>query len=212
MNEMLSCEPMPYVQVWQPRKLPIQPCARSLERATDASMMQVSFELRIRSPRPGDAHALCAAINSVAAEKWVLASTQFSPDEIRSFLEQSLSRGLPYAIAVIEGEVVGWCDIVTGKLAHGFGHLGRLGMGVRREWRRRGIGRRLLSACLQQAREQGIEKIELEVYRDNEAALRLYESFGFAREGVRSRARKLEGRYQDIVLMALWLKPPAEGV
>ena len=31
------------------------------------------------------------------------------------------------------------------------------------------------------------------------------QSCGFAQEGVRARARKLGGRYQDIMLMALWV-------
>jgi hypothetical protein len=42
------------------------------------------------------------------------------------------------------------------------------------------------------------------LYADNEAAIRLYESLGFVREGLKARARKFEGRYQDTVLMALW--------
>ena len=81
----------------------------------------------------------------------------------------------------------------------------RLGMGVRFEWRRQGIGRRLLDACLSLARNAGIEKVELEVFSDNAAALRLYDSFGFRQEGIKVRGRKLEDRYQDVLLMALWL-------
>lgn len=60
-------------------------------------------------------------------------------------------------------------------------------------------------ACLALAREAGIEKAELEVYSDKVAAVRLYRSFGFSEEGLKVRGRKLEGRYQDILLMALWL-------
>jgi hypothetical protein len=55
------------------------------------------------------------------------------------------------------------------------------------------------------ARSAGIEKLELEVYSDNVAAVRLYESFGFRQEGLKVRGRKLEGRYQDVELMAVWL-------
>jgi RimJ/RimL family protein N-acetyltransferase len=51
-----------------------------------------------------------------------------------------------------------------------------------------------------------VEKVELEVYSDNEGAVRLYERFGFKHEGLKVRGRKLEGRYQDILLMALWLE------
>jgi hypothetical protein len=40
---------------------------------------------------------------------------------------------------------------------------------------------------------------------DNVAALALYHSFGFVQEGLKTRGRKLENRYQDVALMALWL-------
>jgi RimJ/RimL family protein N-acetyltransferase len=55
------------------------------------------------------------------------------------------------------------------------------------------------------ARNAGIEKVELEVFSDNVAAIRLYDSFGFSQEGLKVRGRKLEDRYQDVKLMALWL-------
>jgi hypothetical protein len=35
--------------------------------------------------------------------------------------------------------------------------------------------------------------------------MQLYQSFGFTEEGVRIRGRKLDGRYQDVKLMARWL-------
>jgi ribosomal protein S18 acetylase RimI-like enzyme len=104
----------------------------------------------------------------------------------------------------VEDEVVGFCDIIP-NTAKGFTHVGRLGMGVRSEWRRQGIGRRLLGACSCLARNAGIEKVELEVFSDNVAATRLYDSFGFSQEGRKVRGRKLEDRYQDLTLMALWL-------
>jgi putative acetyltransferase len=63
----------------------------------------------------------------------------------------------------------------------------------------------MLDACLSLARNSSIEKVELEVFSDNLGAVRLYESFGFSLEGMKVRGRKLEGRYQDVKLMALWL-------
>jgi ribosomal protein S18 acetylase RimI-like enzyme len=110
----------------------------------------------------------------------------------------------PQVMAVVEDGVVGSCDILS-NAATGFTHVGRLGMGVRSEWRRQGIGRRMLDACLSLARNAGIEKVELEVFSDNVAALRLYDSFGFSEEGLKARGRKFEHRYQDVKLMALWL-------
>jgi ribosomal protein S18 acetylase RimI-like enzyme len=145
------------------------------------------------------------AVKAVAAEKWYLATVDgFSVEQTHAFVRHIVEGSLPQVTAVVEEEVVGFCDILP-NTATGFTHVGRLGMGVRSEWRRLGIGRRMLEACLSRARNAGIEKVELEVFSDNVGAVRLYESFGFSQEGVKVRGRKLEGRYQDVKLMALWL-------
>ena len=51
---------------------------------------------------------------------------------------------------------------------------------VEGEYRRRGIGRLLLEAVEQRARDLGCCKLTLEVQENNHAALGLYGSFGFA--------------------------------
>jgi ribosomal protein S18 acetylase RimI-like enzyme len=166
--------------------------------------MHQKTQIHIRPARQTDAESLNTGIKNVAAEKWFLATVDgFSLEQTRDFLQRAIEKALPVLVAVDGDEVVGWCDITPSTMS-GFTHVGRLGMGVRREWRGQGLGRGLLQDCLSYARRAGIEKVELEVYADNEAAVRLYESFGFVREGLKARARKFEGRYQDMVLMALW--------
>ena len=162
-------------------------------------------QVQIRLARESDAASACHAVNSVAAEKWYLATVDgFSLEQTRAYLKRVVDESLPQVLAVVEEEVVGFCDILP-NTTKGFVHVGRLGMGVRLEWRRQGIGRRMLGGCLSLARNAGIEKVELEVFSDNIAAVRLYDSFGFRQEGLKVRGRKLEGRYQDLVLMAVWL-------
>jgi ribosomal protein S18 acetylase RimI-like enzyme len=162
-------------------------------------------QVQIRPPRETDAASARDAVNAVAAEKWYLATVDgFSLEQTRTFLKRVVDGALPQVLAVAADEVVGFCDILP-NTAKGFTHVGRLGMGVRVEWRRQGIGRRMLEACLSLARKAGIEKVELEVFSDNVAAIRLYDSFGFRQEGRKVRSRKLEDRYQDIILMALWI-------
>lgn len=165
----------------------------------------IAANIEIRSARESDAELIRAAVKAVAAEKWYLATVDgWSVEDTRLFLQHIVEADLPQATAFAEGKVVGFCDILP-HTAVGFTHVGRLGMGVRFEWRRQGVGRRLLEACLSHAKRAGIEKVELEVFRDNIGAVKLYESFGFGREGVRVRGRKFESRYQDVVLMALWI-------
>jgi len=81
-------------------------------------------------------------------------------------------------------------------------------MGVLAGHRGRGIGRLLLQSTVERARESGLEKIELEVFASNTPAIGLYRSFGFRDEGRRSRARLVDGAYDDVLQMAYDLAPP----
>lgn len=72
---------------------------------------------------------------------------------------------------------------------------------VREARRRRGIGEMLLIAALEVAMESGQESLTLEVRRSNEAALALYDKYGFVRIGVRS--RYYSDNHEDAILMGL---------
>ncbi len=86
------------------------------------------------------------------------------------------------------------------------GHKGRLvGMYVRPESRKAGVGRQLVETIIEVAR-QSVELIQLSVVRDNEAARRLYEQLGFVEWGVEKKALKQDGRYYDEIHMAKDLK------
>ena len=75
------------------------------------------------------------------------------------------------------------------------------GMYVRPNARRSGIGRRLVEAILDLARQR-VELIQLTVVRDNEQARHLYASLGFQEYGIERNALKQDGRYYDEVLLA----------
>ena len=106
-----------------------------------------------------------------------------------------------------EERVVGWCDVVRFPL-EGFRHGGRLGMGLLPEVRGRGLGRRLLDEGLAAAGAKGFERVELDVFASNARAHALYLKAGFVEEGRRRGGRKLDGRYDDNILMTRWLVPP----
>lgn len=86
-------------------------------------------------------------------------------------------------------------------------HKGSLwGMYVRPTARQNGTGRHLVQAVLDHAR-QHVELIQLSVVSDNQPALRLYASLGFAVYGLEKNALKQDGHYFDEVLMARALTP-----
>ena len=79
-------------------------------------------------------------------------------------------------------------------------HKGELwGMYVRPDARGTGIGRRLVEAVLDLARQR-VELIQLA--KDNEQARRLYASLGFLEYGLEKNALKQDGRCYDDVQMA----------
>lgn len=53
---------------------------------------------------------------------------------------------------------------------------------VREEARGAGLGRAIVEACFERARERGCKRIELDVNEDNEAAIALYRACGFELE------------------------------
>jgi len=91
-------------------------------------------------------------------------------------------------------------------------HKGILwGMYVRPAARKASVGRRLVEAICNLARQQ-VELIQLTVVRNNEQARSLYARLGFLEYGVEKNALKQDGRYYDEVLMAKdLLDNPSKG-
>ena len=151
-------------------------------------------------------------VDAVARERRWIGFLEGPPlAQTRAFVEMILRGAGVQFVALNEAdEVVGWCDVVRLD-QETFRHGWRLGMGLLPAFRGRGVGRRLAEAAIAAAREQGAERIELEVFASNTRALALYEKLGFVREGVKRRARKLDGEYDDDVLMALLTETDGAG-
>jgi len=166
----------------------------------------------IRRSTPDDVEGFWQCLDSVARERRFLSFVQAPPlEETRTFLEDARSRGMVQFVAVAGPRIVGWCD-VSPMLCEGFRHAGALGMGLLPGYRSRGLGSGLLAHTLQECREQGLARIELEVFSSNESAIHIYLRSGFVREGLKRSARILDGRVEDIVCMALLLASGGEGI
>jgi RimJ/RimL family protein N-acetyltransferase len=164
----------------------------------------------VRRAQPGDAGELVDLAEAVASEPegWLISDgTWRTPGEERRFL-RALRRYDDAAVFVAEISEQGPARIV-GRLSLGRDphpasrHVADLGLMVSVEHRRRGIGTALLREAVEWARTAGVRKLELHVFPHNEAAILLYESFGFRREGLRRGHYRRGAEYLDAVLMAL---------
>ena len=144
-------------------------------------------------------------LDVVARERLYLTVVQAPPlDTTRAVVLAAIAEHVAQYVAVINHEVVGWCDI-NPLNNEGFEHRGELGMGVHPHYRGLRIGQRLISHAIQKARENGLERIEVEVFASNVPAIKLYEKIGFIEEGVKKNARKIDGKYDDIIEMVLFV-------
>jgi len=159
----------------------------------------------IRRATPADAGALVELGKTVSSEPeaWLITDSGWrNVGEERRYL-RAVRRSLHAAVFVAENEegIVGRLSLARDShpASH---HVADLGLMVAAGHRRRGIGRSLLEQAVEWARASEIEKLELHVFPHNEPAIKLYEQFGFEREGVRRDHFRRGGRLVDAVLMA----------
>jgi RimJ/RimL family protein N-acetyltransferase len=161
--------------------------------------------IQIRPARPDDAPALVELGASVGREPeaWLLNTDGWrSVSEERRYL-RALRRHPDAAVFVADddGTIVGRLSVARDP--HGASHhVADLGLMVAAGHRRRGIGRALLEQAEAWARASDVLKLELHVFPWNEPAIRLYENFGFEREGLRKEHYRRGGQLVDAILMA----------
>jgi ribosomal protein S18 acetylase RimI-like enzyme len=162
-------------------------------------------DLPIRAVTLADAPAFRECVAAVMRERrWLAYTEPFPLAETLAFIEGNLAAGNPHVVAVDDERIVGWCDIRRETIPS-YAHDSMLGMGVVESHRGRRLGERLIRAALEAARAAGFERVSLSVYASNERAQALYRKVGFVDEGRRVRGRKLDGEYDDVVMMACFL-------
>lgn len=141
-------------------------------------------------------------LDGIARERRYLAFLEAPPPaQVRRFVLNNLRSGAPAFVAVDDGRVVGWCDVIR-KSQPTTSHGGVLGMGVAASHRGRGVGGRLIASTIETALARGVTRIELTVRTDNVAAVALYRRCGFETEGLLRRYLLVDGLYYDVLQMA----------
>lgn len=109
-----------------------------------------------------------------------------------------------YSLVVCAGdEVVGQLGLHTASNSPRRRHVGSIGIAVRDDWHGKGAGSALMQAAVDMAdRWLNLVRLELEVYTDNAPAIRLYEKFGFVKEGVHKQYAFRDGSFVDAFAMA----------
>jgi len=164
----------------------------------------------VRKAHPSDAAALVELARAVGAEPqgWLITDGGWRGiSEERRYL-RAVRRHSDAAVLVAEGPegLVGRLSIARDPHPASR-HVADVGLMVAQSHRRRGIGRALMQAAEEWAREAGVRKLELHVFPHNAAAIALYESLGYEREGLRRGHYRRPDGYLDAILMAKEVAP-----
>ena len=162
-------------------------------------------ELVVRPAQPADAAALVALAEAVGSEPegWLISDSRWrSVGGERRYL-RTVRRHPDAAVFVAEtpAGIVGRLSVARDPHPASR-HVADLGLMVAASARRRGVGWALLEQSVEWASTAGVRKLELHVFPHNEPAIRLYERFGFVREGLRRGHYRRSRQYVDAILMA----------
>ncbi|MEV7781740.1 GNAT family N-acetyltransferase [Kitasatospora sp. NPDC088351] len=156
-------------------------------------------DLIIRSAQPEDEQEL-ATLNRAT---WsTLSEVSPRPAEEDGVFDE---RHLPdqFLLALLGGRIVGYVRPVPPTPLASNQHVRQIqGLAVDSSVRGRGIGRSLVEAACEAAKEQGARRMTLRVLGHNAPARRLYESCGFVVEGSLAEEFLIDGQYVDDIWMA----------
>lgn len=164
---------------------------------------------RVRPILEGDAAAYIELLARLDEETnfllWEPGERTLTVDAIRARCKSADRSESLHLVVEHRGELVGFLVGHRGSVRR-LRHRADFTMAVLHEHHHRGIGRRLLEALQVWAIANAITRLELTVMAHNRGAIRLYESAGFVREGLKTAAIQIDDTPVDELVMGRLLK------
>ena len=180
-------------------------------RYAETVILTDGVEFLVRNAVASDARALRETMQRTHAQTDYLLSypDEQSVDdeqEARSLEETERSGNEVELVAIIDGRIVGSAGVSAVRSRRKVAHRARVGISILKEYWGMGIGRVLMEASIDCARQAGYTQLELEVVADNQRAVSLYRRAGFEEYGRNPRGyRSTTVGYQELVHMRLEL-------
>jgi len=164
--------------------------------------------VRIRPAGLDDAAAICRIYNQGIQDRIATLETEERSPEERAQWLTARDACHPVLVAESDGAVVGWASLNVFNARRTYEHVADISLYVERQWRGRGVGRRLLEALITQATELGYHKLVLAAFPFNQAGMRAYGRAGFREVGIYKEQGRLDGRWVDTIVMEKILAGP----
>lgn len=159
------------------------------------------MELIIRTPELQDIPAMAALRRKIGVKENTLGLVTDSTAKSEAFFRGEVS-GRHILVGELDGQLVGVVGLTIEQHPR-LNHTASLGISVDSDFQGKGYGRELMEAIIDLSENWlMIYRLELGVITDNHRALKLYESLGFEREGIKRCSIKRDGRYVDEYIMS----------
>ena len=153
----------------------------------------------IRNARIEDVLAIVGMIRS-GCDEGVFYSRSDSLEEqeeaFRKYAFENRTKGYEILIHQTGNRIQGYVDY---QVKRGVGHF--LGIYVKADYQRKGIGKRLMKKALEDFKRLGCHKARLEVFAPNAGAISLYKHLDFKQEGFLHK----DEEKRDVIIMSRFL-------
>ena len=172
----------------------------------DIRIEHKGHELLLRNAREEDAQMLINYLKVTCAEtRYLLKESDeitFSVEQEQNFIRMmNDTENSIMLLAFLDGDFVGNCSL-NGHSPKRCRHKADLGIALYQKYTGMGIGKKMVLALLEIAKDMGLEQIELEVVTENIRAVELYKSLGFEIYGTHPHDMKYsDGTYSDVYWM-----------
>lgn len=127
--------------------------------------------------------------------------------------ERTESENEAEILAVVDDMIAGTAGIEAVGKKYKVKHRAEFGISVAKEFWGLGIGRALMEACIECARNAGYVQLELKVVAENVRAVSMYKSAGFVEYGRNPKGfNSRTAGFQEVIYMRLELLPPMQGL
>lgn len=160
-------------------------------------------DIRLRAPEPEDLEVMLAFENDESIWEQGSATGPYSRYQLKRFLQESqndlfVDRQLRLMVVTNSGEVAGIVDLCTFDPRH---NRAEVGVVIRKEFRRRGIGRKALLLLEEHSfKLLGIHQLYALVREDNASSLSLFQSCGYTQSGCLKEWYRSGVGFRDVIV------------
>ncbi|PYL07532.1 MAG: hypothetical protein DME33_10270 [Verrucomicrobia bacterium] len=171
------------------------------------------MNLIIRDAVAADLPAIIEIYNATVPTRMVTAELEPTTVEARlPWFREHSPHEYPFWVAESDGCVIGWLDFKKFLPRCAYRGTAEISVYVDEQFRRHGVGQRLLKEAIARAPSLGITALVGLIFGHNEPSLKLFDRLGFERWGFFPAVAQLDGVKRDLVVVGLHCgKPCSHG-